>query len=241
MKEWIGLGKEGDLYDIQYNGQTTEMLGVYLYDYPEFSGAEKQYDEWAVSGRKGCLVGKDTGKNNLKISCTFGILSPEFMQNIRRLKQWLSGTGELILSDSPEVYYRVNKIDYGSLERELRRYGRFSVTFNCMPFEYLQEGKKAYPADEVRYNPYSLCSPVYQITGEGKCTLTVNGNRMTADVAGDLMIDTDRMMAYKKDGTVRNTTVSGDYDSLMLNPGENTVSITAGFSLMVIPNWGYDI
>ena len=64
---------------------------------------------------------------------------------------------------------------------------------------------------------------------------------MTADVAGDLMIDTDRMMAYKKDGTVKNTTVSGDYDSLILNPGENTVSITAGFSLMVIPNWGYDI
>ena len=48
---------------------------------------------------------------------------------------------------------------------------------------------------------------------------------------------TDRLMAYRKDGELMNTSVYGDYAELHLLPGENTVYISRGFDLKVIPNW----
>ena len=90
---------------------------------------------------------------------------------------------------------------------------------------------------DVLYNPYALSKPIYMITGEGMCTLTVNGKSVTANVGQNLTINTDLMLAYRKDGTMMNTAVTGDYEDLWLNSGENSITITSGFSLAIIPNW----
>ena len=69
------------------------------------------------------------------------------------------------------------------------------------------------------------------------CILEVNGNRMTANVGQNLMIDTDRMVTYRQDGTLQNTAVSGKYEDLYLKEGEIHIEISAGFDLKIIPNW----
>ena len=66
--------------------------------------------------------------------------------------------------------------------------------------------------------------------------LTVNGKTMTADVGQKITIDTDRELAYRKD-KLSNTAVSGKYDDLYLQEGENEITITEGFDLKIIPNW----
>lgn len=241
MKELLEMLKSDSRYSIQYKERTSNSFGVFLYDYPEFSGAEKNYDEQSVAGRLGNLVGKDISKGNLEINCTFSVLHPSFMAEIREIKKWLSGTGELILSDSPEIYYEVNKVNYGSIERELRHYGRFAATFICKPFEYLVEGKRECDTKEVLFNPYCVCRPIYKIKGEGICTLTVNGNTMFANIGQNLTIDTERMMAYRTDGELQNTSVTGEYESMYLKEGENEITITDGFDMKIIPNWGYDV
>ena len=71
---------------------------------------------------------------------------------------------------------------------------------------------------------------------EGMCTLTVNGNTMTANVGQNLTIDTDRMIAYRSDGTLNNTQVTGNYEDMYLLNGENEISFSGG-ELKVIPNW----
>ena len=60
---------------------------------------------------------------------------------------------------------------------------------------------------------------------------------MTANVGQNLTIDTDLMIAYRQDGTMQNTAVTGDYENLYLLPGDNVISITDGFDLKIIPNW----
>ena len=60
---------------------------------------------------------------------------------------------------------------------------------------------------------------------------------MHANVGQNLTIDTDRMIAFREDGTVNNIAVSGDYEDLYLKEGDNQISITSGFALKVIPNW----
>lgn len=231
------------MYDIQYNGITGASLGLLLYDYPEFSGAGKSYSTFPIVGGRGELVGTDDYISNLVISCTFSIKSEAFAQKIRQVKKWLSGTGELILSDSADVFYRVLKIDYDSIERELKRFGTFTVKFTCTPYEFLRTGKTPIEPDAYGtvQNPGDVSRPVYLISGNGDCTLTVNGNSMKAVVTDNLTIDTEKMLSYRTDGTIQNTAVTGDYEQLFLLEGTNKIQITRGFSLKIIPKWGYEV
>ena len=45
---------------------------------------------------------------------------------------------------------------------------------------------------EASYNPYDMSKPEYKITGEGLCTLTVNGKTMKANVGQSLCCPTEK-------------------------------------------------
>lgn len=225
-------------YDIEYNNATAKGHGVYLYDYAQFSGAEKSYQTSAVGGRLGELVGTDDYKSNLIIQCTFGIISTQFMSHVTVLKRWLKGTGKLIISDHQDVFYKVWKVDYGDIERELRKFGQFTVSFTCTPYQFEKDG--LIPVSDIDYNPYDLCRPIYTITGTGAFTLTVNGNEMTGTVNGSITIDTERMVSYNADGVSQNNVVTGNYEELYIPHGDVSVSVSGG-TLSIIPQWGYDV
>lgn len=231
------------MYDIQYNGITGANLGLLLYDYPTFSGAGKSYSTFPIIGGRGELVGNDDYISNLIISCTFSIKSEAFSQKIRQIKKWLSGTGEITLSDSPDTYYQVLKIDYDSIEREIEHFGTFAAKFTCTPYEFLRTGKTAIEPDvnDTVRNPGDVSRPIYLISGDGDCTLTVNGNSMKAVVTDNLTIDTEKMLSYRTDGTMQNTAVTGDYEQLFLLEGVNKIQMTKGFGLKIIPKWGYEV
>lgn len=225
-------------YDIEYNNETGKGHGVILYDYAQFSGAEKSYQISAVGGRLGELVGVDDYKSNLVIQCTFGIISPQFMSHVMVLKRWLKGTGTLVISDHQNVFYKVWKVDYGDIERELRKFGQFTVSFTCTPYQFEKDG--LIPVSDIDYNPYDLCRPIYTITGTGAFTLTVNGNEMTGTVNGSITIDTERMISYNSEGVSQNNVVTGDYEELYIPHGDVSISISGG-TLSIIPQWGYDV
>lgn len=229
------------LYQIQYNDKTSADFGAILQEAVKFSGGERQYGSTAVAGRWGELVSKNKYQSNITIQCMLTVLNGYTMQQIRQLKKWLSGTGKLKASDSPEVFYKVLKVNYEEIERKIKQYGNFTVSFLCVPYEYREDGQISYSINQFLQNPFDLAHPIYKITGEGICTLTVNGNTMTANVGQNITIDTDLMIAYRNDGAMQNTAVTGDYEELYLVHGENEISITDGFELKIIPNWGYEI
>ncbi|MFR1698801.1 MAG: hypothetical protein ACLSU9_11055 [Anaerovoracaceae bacterium] len=229
-------------YIIQFNHHTSDDFGVVLYSYEIYSGGQKNYTTTAVAGRLGQLVSQDVYKSNLVIGVTFSILSYEFMAKICQLKEWLKGTGNLTFSDNADCFYKVLKINYGNIERDTRNYGRFTVSFECVPYEFLKNGTILInQSTNILRNPYSASRPIYKITGEGNCELNVNGNAMIANVGQNLTINTELMIAYREDGEVQNATVTGDYEKLYLSEGENILKITEGFELKIIPNWGYEI
>ncbi len=228
-------------YDLEYNGSTAKSYGVFLYDYPEFSGAEKNYNVSSVAGRLGEIAGIDDYRTNQQISCTLSILNEGFMQNVRELKRWLSGNGKLSFSENPEIFYKVQKIEYGDIARELKNYGQFTVVFQCIPYEFLKSGQIETDKNGAKQNAYSMSRPIFKIVGEGMCTLTVNGKTMKANVGQNLTIDTELMLAYREDGELQNTAVSGNYEDLYLLSGTNSISITNGFQLKIIPQWGYEV
>ena len=76
------------------------------------------------------------------------------------------------------------------------------------------------------------------VVGDFTCMFTVWPGTYLADGMKEQSFDGTRIV-YRTDGTLMNTSVSGDYEDLWLREGENTVTITNGFTLTVIPRWRY--
>ena len=103
--------------------------------------------------------------------------------------------------------------------------------------KYLINGMNEYDISEINKNPYLMSKPIYKIKGEGICTISVNGKTVKANVGQNLTIDTELMIAYREDGTMNNTAITGDYESLYLPEGDLSVTATSGFDVKIIPNW----
>lgn len=224
---------------LTFNDQNTLDHNIAITGYPEISGGEIQYDTTAVAGREGELVGRDKYKSNITIKIPLAVIGKFTHQRFFVIREWLSGSGILKISDSPETFYRVIKTKIEGATRPSRKHGELTATFLCEPYEYREDGNIEYAPEDITVNPYSPCCPVYKITGEGVCTLTVNGNTMSANVGQDLTIDTKLMIAYREDGQMQNTAITGDYEDMRLPTGAVKISITDGFNLRVVPNWGY--
>ena len=113
------------------------------------------------------------------------------------------------------------------------------MTFICEPYLFRRDGDISVTA--LTFNPYDKCRPVYAITGNGACTLTVNGKSVSATIGQNLTIDTNRMLSFREDGTIMNTSLNGDYEDLWIPHGECSISVSSGYGLEVYPKWGYEL
>lgn len=208
---------------------------------PDFPAPEPRYTDTQVPGRDGALTEFDGTYSDIAVDVEMNyITNPQNWHAAwREVKRYLlkGGIRELRFSDDLSFYYKCKKVVLGTNEREFRHTAAFTATFTLAPYEYLTDGKERYPYQVCAFNRYDLCKPIYFITGEGMCTLTVNGNEMTANVGQNLTIDTALQLAYRTDGSLQNTEVTGNFDELYLLPGENTITVTDGFDLKIQPNW----
>ncbi|KAK9680673.1 hypothetical protein QE152_g38939 [Popillia japonica] len=229
-------------YNIFYNGKSGKEIGVWVKERPPIPAPVLRTETITVPGRDGNLHRKTREIEDITISVEFGFNAPENMwqETFRSAKRWLSseGNGLLVMSDNAEYYYKAKTVTIGESEREARVFGAFTVDFVCAGGHYPVSGQRIYSnIEDVDYNPGFMCKPIYYITGEGMCTLTVNGNAVTANVGQNVTINTELMIAYREDGTIANTSITGDYEDLYMEEGDNTITITSGFTLTIKPNW----
>lgn len=227
------------MYNILYKGVNCSRFGIIPARRPSVPAPEIRVTEMEIPGRDGVLVETDGCYGTITIPVEFNYLVPpeKWMDAYRKAKRWLTGSGWLVLEDDQDYMYKVLYVKITDTERTSRRIGNFTAEFTCDPYAYLVSGQQEHSVTDVLYNPYMLSHPVYKITGEGVCTLTVNGNTMSANVGQNITIDTELMIAYREDGTMQNTEVTGDYEKLYLQEGENTITVTSGFEVTVQPNW----
>lgn len=228
-------------YRIEFAGQTEVENGLYVTKRPNIPVSIEKFESIAIPGRDGNIYISEETREDIEIEIEFNFMNaPEcWFDTFRKAKNWLlkSGRHILVLGDNVDFFYIVKKVSIDTVERVCYEIGKFSATFVCVGYEYVKRGRDEYHAGEVMYNPYYVSHPIYKITGEGVCTLAVNGNRMKANVGQTITIDTELMEAYREDGVLQNTEVSGDFEGLYLKQGENMIEISEGFLLKVIPNW----
>ena len=228
-------------YDVQYNGTKGGEIGILVVQRPDIPAPEKRYSTYEIPDRDGTLYVNDNTIADIEIEVEFNFMGEpeEWFSLFRTAKGWLMNRseGKLVFLDDPDYFYKVKRVQIETAERICYEIGRFIARFVCAGCQYLEAGTQEYTPQQAAENPYYLSHPVYKITGEGMCTLTVNGKTMTANVGQNITIDTERKVSYRQDGTVQNTEVTGWYEDLYLMSGTNTISVTSGFDLSVIPNW----
>lgn len=227
------------MFSVSYNNESCLGYGIIPVRRPSIPAPEERIEEIKIPGRNGVLVVSENLYNAISIRVEFNFMSKsnEWAETYRKAKRWLSGSGELWFSDDHEVYYKVLYCKVTGTERTSRRIGNFTAEFVCDPYTYYKSGKNEIELESVIYNPGVTCEPAYRITGEGLCTLTINGYEFTANVGQEIIIDSNRMISYKNDGQMLNTDVTGDYAKLWLNPGDNSLSVTDGFLAYITPEW----
>lgn len=225
--------------DIEYNGKAAAQMKLLISEEISIPSPKAKYTEYEITGRDGKLLIDEGSYDDITINIPFNYAEKDDWGTVfRSAKAWLFRRGNRILKLSrlSGYFYKVKKVEISADERSIQRAGKFQASFLCEPYAYLEDGLNERETGTL-YNPYERSHPTYQITGEGVCSMTVNGSTVTANVGQNLTINTDLMLAYREDGTLQNTSISGDYEDLYLRPGDNTISITDGFELKVIPNW----
>lgn len=229
------------ILDIEYNEMLGTSIGVVVKTLPSIPAAKKREKSITIPGMDGTIYTTDGEYESTEIEIPFNFIGDEekWDERIGMARKWLSARNKKMrLSSDPEHFYRVQKVELDEAEHTTARICNFSATFVTLDgLRYLVEGQQEYSANEVKFNPYEISHPLYKIYGEGQCELNVNGNVIRANVGQNLIIDTERKLAYREDGTLRNTNVTGNYEELFLRERDNEIMITDGFELKIVPNW----
>ena len=228
------------MQDIQYNDIRGSSLQIFARELISIPAAQPNMEEVKLSGRDGTIY-KFNGTyaaTPIKIPFNYIGVVDRWNDRWRMAKQWLSErNAKLIISDDADFLYKITYVELDDNERTSERIGNFTAIFHTLDgLQYSVDGAMEYDIEDVCWNPYIECHPTYKIAAEGMCTLKINGKTMTANVGQNLTIDTDRMIAYREDGTLNNTKVSGNYEDMYLQPGNNKIEFYGG-NLKVIPNW----
>ncbi len=229
-------------YTVTYSGVTDKSVGCHAKTRPSIPAPLSKIVVSNIRGCDGSYYDFEGAYNDIAITVvfSFNVETPDqWNARYRAIKQWLlsGNNGDLKFSDDAGFHYRVRSVQITNTQRVSRRIGEVTAVFTCEGYQYLDSGD-----DKINFaanitNEYDLCHPIYYITGNGTCTLTVNGKKFVATVGGNLTIDTERMLSYQNDSTWLNTTVTGDYEDLYLKPGANALSITNGFTCKITPQW----
>lgn len=226
-----------DKYFILYNDKANIDVNLLVATRPSKPSPVMEYEEVKVPG--GNTLYREKGYVDIEIPVSFNFLSKrpsDWDKDFKTIKNWLLGkiNNKLKFSDDLEVFYKVNKVTIDTPERVMKRIGRFTATFTCEPYVYIDENERELVT--LLYNNYLPSKPIYRIVGEGYLTLTINNKTIKANVGQELIIDTDKGLCYRE-GIVNNVALDGRYEDLYLQEGNNTFNWTSGFKIYILPNW----
>ena len=234
------------MVNIKYNTKKPEDFGARLASKPVLTPSDIRQTVQDIVGH-GDLYELDMYRGTAQWNILIHMKSSEWLKDIRKVRQWLSGTGVLEFSETSDSYYEVLQVAITEQPRKSEDYGRLNSIFYVYPYEFLKSGNTAIIIagvgaieDDVE-NKADMSKPLYHISGTGSGVLGVNGNSMSFTVNEELFIDTRRFYTYDENSAPADDKVSGDYEGLYLPTGDNEITITEGFDLEMYPRWGYVI
>lgn len=127
--------------NITFKGVTSGSLGIIVSSMPKMQHSTVKATEYDIPLRDGIQYSSWRNRTDAQITVKFAIVkdnNTSYIQALRATRQWLEGTGQLILDNNPDVYYNVKKVEITDEEMFTLSSGELEATFVVEPFEYMR-------------------------------------------------------------------------------------------------------
>lgn len=187
---------------ILFNEISDLDLGLKSIKRPNFPSLKKRYEEYPVDGKDG-MDYEFLGYEDRYLTVEYNFIEKKDIHNkVRLITKWLNNItdNKLVLSDNPEYFYLVKKIEYDDIERSLKVLGKFNVTFTLEPFAYqfsTNEEIELKNNDEIYNDGDFESKPILEIEGNGYIKLWVNDNLIELNVADKVTVNSKLELCFK--------------------------------------------
>lgn len=155
---------------------------------------------------------------------------------LRQIYSTFQGVGQLIISTEHDKYYNASA-QVITPDNIVRYMNKITLGFECQSFAYAVNNDsvtvtaEGLNAASIEIGGSYYCQPIYQITGSGDITLSVNGASPITlyNVDGYVTVDTALMMCHKNGVHV---TSSGKLP--FMSPGMNYLSWSSNVTKMEV-------
>lgn len=229
-------------YIILNDKPSWQVQGLLIRSLPPVAMPKMRTQIEEIDGRDGDIVtplGFAAYDKTVEIGLTYNY-------DIDDVISYFNSAGRVVFSNEPEKYYNFAIYDTIDFER-LIRFRTAAVKFHVQPFKYSDvEGEKIFSFSgssgnlTIRNSGNYKAKPNLIITGTETVNVSLNGNQIFIidfEDSETITIDTENMNAYGVDGTLKNRKITGDYDNLVLVPGNNTISFIGAVTEIKINNY----
>ena len=225
-------------YYFKYGNTRSDVFGIYMQREIEMTEAVPRVQDIYVPGRNGLLHTWDGSYNSRAATATCYITSRVFPKDIREINYWLIGEPKykkLVLEYDEEHFLLARAVNGVSEKLVKSILNPFAIDFECRPEKFLKSGENEITAGSTVYNPtHYPAHPIITVVGNGDIDLQINDRQaIFRDVVGSITIDTETGNSPE----IRDNDKITFVKDLILNPGTNTVSVTEGATVKIIPRW----
>lgn len=202
---------------------------------PIVSRAEKNVSKIEIPGRSGCLFEDSDSYKEIEYSIE---CNTKRNVDINKIKEWLIGGGDLILSNNDKVFYKAfvsNQLDISTM---VRLFHSFQLNFVLQPFsysreQYIKEYKNIVEKELTISEATTKMFPIIEVYGTETVNITINKQSVKLTPDKYITLDCGNQEAYK-DSENANSKVLGDLSKLYLNPGVNELYFVGNYEKIVI-------
>lgn len=216
-----------------WKGIHSNEKGLKIISLPNITTPEKREEKIIIPGRDGYLTQSDGSYEGEVKPVEFDYFDDRFDD----IKQWLTGSGEVIFSNEPDRYYKARIINKLDLARVLEKFHSGIIQFDCQPFGYLQDELIEITNSTTIYNQANVNSqPYIKIYGNGYATLKINNEIIKfTNISDYIELDSEMMECYKSNVPLNHLMI-GNFP--IFRVGENNISWTGNISkIEIIPRW----
>lgn len=197
--------------------------------------AEKNVSKIEIPGRDGCLY-EDTDSYkpiDYSIEC-----NTKKNVDINKLKDWLVGSGNLILSNNKDIYYKAFIINQLDISTMVRLFHSFQVNFILQPYSYskelyIREFENVVESNLIISKATAKMFPIIEVYGKEEVNITINNKSVKVNPDEYITLDCENQEAYKNN-TNANSNILGDLSKIFLKPGLNSLYFVGNYDLIKI-------
>ena len=234
---------------LTFNGVSSDSLGVIVERYPDRPIPERIVETVRVPGRNGTLTFSEGFANVRQDYDVYLSAAANGLPSAAAgMAAWLlAPDGYQRLTDTYNTgEYRMGRlINPEALQNFYNKYGRATLSFDCMPQRWLTSGETVttYTADTTITNPTSFTAmPTVYVTIAGDGQFSLGGYTVgITGVNGIVTLDCETNNASANGGTLNLnpyvTLADGDFPKLA--PGANTLTFITGSisAIKIAPRW----